>query len=82
MGGRIIKTVNTSAVHLLLKRGGGLTFEGGVFSGEYGIHTLIVNNESLTVVKLSRSISNSYIEICHHLGNTLGKMILKVLLMH
>ena len=38
-GGRIIKTVNTSAVHLLLKRGGGggLTFEGGVFSGEYGI---------------------------------------------
>ena len=36
MGGRIIKTVNTSAVHLLLKRGGGLTFEGGVFSGEYG----------------------------------------------
>ena len=38
-GGRIIKTVNTSAVHLLLKRGGGgLTFEGGVFSGEYGIY--------------------------------------------
>ena len=35
MGGRIIKIVNTSAIHLLLKRGG-LTFEGGVFSGEYG----------------------------------------------
>ena len=36
MGGRIIKTVNTSAVHLLLKRGG-LTFEGGVFSGLIGV---------------------------------------------
>ena len=34
-GGRIIKIVNTSAVHLLLKRGG-LIFEGGVFPGEYG----------------------------------------------
>ena len=41
MGGRIIKIVNTSAVHLLLKRGGGLTFEGGVFSGEYGTTILL-----------------------------------------
>ena len=40
-GGRIIKIVNTSAVHLLLKRGGGLTFEGGVFSGEYGTTILL-----------------------------------------
>ena len=37
MGGRIIKIVNNSAVHLLLKWGG-FTFEGGVFSVEYGIY--------------------------------------------
>ena len=30
-GGRIIKTVNTSAVHLLLKRGGGLHSKGAYF---------------------------------------------------
>ena len=49
MGGRIIKIVNTSAVHLLLKRGGGLHSKGAYFRVSTVILYKSFYNKSITI---------------------------------